>query len=62
MSGKNRIVSIAVQPWELSSRGGGGGAGLVWEANSTSTYTVKKVTDFPVSSWDVTYQTLPGRE
>jgi hypothetical protein len=25
-------------------------------------YTVKKVTDFPVPSLDVTYQTLPGRE
>jgi hypothetical protein len=23
---------------------------------------VKKVIDFPVPSWDVTYQTLPGRE
>jgi hypothetical protein len=25
-------------------------------------YTVKKVTDFPVPGWDVTYQTLPEQE
>ncbi len=28
----------------------------------TYTYTVKKVTGFPVPSWDVTYQTLPGQK
>ncbi len=25
-------------------------------------HTVKKVSHFPIPSWDVTYQTLPGRE
>jgi hypothetical protein len=25
-------------------------------------HTVKKDSDFPVPSWDITYQTLPGRE
>ncbi len=25
-------------------------------------YTVKKVIDFPVPSWDVTFQTFPGSE
>jgi hypothetical protein len=29
---------------------------------SLPTYTVKKVIDFPVTSRDVTYQILPGRE
>jgi hypothetical protein len=30
--------------------------------NRRRPYTVKKVSDFPFSSRDVTYQTLPGRE
>ncbi len=29
---------------------------------ASQAHTVKKVTDFTVPVWDVTYQTLPGRE
>jgi hypothetical protein len=34
----------------------------MYERVSPSSYTVKKISDFPVPSWDVTKQTLPGRE
>jgi hypothetical protein len=35
--------------------------GTLW-ISDLRTYTVKKVSDFPVPSRDVTNQTLPGRE
>jgi hypothetical protein len=38
------------------------GKGVEFHSSIISNYTVKKVSDFPVPSWDVTFQTLPGWE